>query len=106
MVLPFLIHILLYIIIYILNIYVYVGQNLSSTLVLEQEGAPKELDVSYRSACKGDQSDTEWKAKGECQDIKHEKVSATISGFLIIIRNQETFVVVSDKNEEVFLFFL
>ncbi|XP_051753732.1 integrin beta-7 [Ctenopharyngodon idella] len=50
-------------------------RNLSSTLVLEQEGAPKELDVSYRSACKGDQSDTEWKAKGECQDIKHEKIT-------------------------------
>lgn len=80
----------------------FVGQNLSATLVLEQEGAPKELDVSYRSACKGNQIDTEWKEKGECQGIKHEMVSATISAFLIIIRNQETFVVVPDKNEEVF----
>lgn len=78
------------------------GQNLSSTLVLEQEGAPKELDVSYSSSCKGNQADTEWKERGECQGIKHEKVSATISGFLIIIINQETFVVVSDK----FCFFL
>lgn len=82
----------------------FVGQNLSSTLVLEQEGAPKELDVSYRSACKGKQSDTEWKEKGECQGIKHEKVSTTISGFFRIIRNQETFDVVSDKNDEVLFF--
>jgi len=65
--------------------------------VLEHEGAPKELDVSYSSSCKGNQADTEWKDKGECQGIKHEKVSATISGFLIII-NQEAFVVVSDNN--------
>ncbi|XP_051986141.1 integrin beta-7-like isoform X2 [Xyrauchen texanus] len=48
--------------------------NLSSTLVLEQEGAPEELHVSYRSNCKGNQAGTEWKEKGECKDIKHEKV--------------------------------
>uniref|UniRef100_A0A673MXW4 Integrin beta n=1 Tax=Sinocyclocheilus rhinocerous TaxID=307959 RepID=A0A673MXW4_9TELE len=53
--------------------------NLSSTLVLEQEGAPKELDVSYGSSCKGNQADIEWKEKGECQGIKHEKVSTTFS---------------------------
>uniref|UniRef100_A0A672NAQ4 Integrin beta n=1 Tax=Sinocyclocheilus grahami TaxID=75366 RepID=A0A672NAQ4_SINGR len=49
--------------------------NLSSTLVLEQEGAPKELDVSYGSSCKGNQADIEWKEKGECQGIKHEKIT-------------------------------
>ncbi|KAL1272636.1 hypothetical protein QQF64_028498 [Cirrhinus molitorella] len=49
--------------------------NLSSTLVLEQEGAPKELDVSYWSTCKGNQADIEWKEKGECQGIKHEKIT-------------------------------
>uniref|UniRef100_A0A671M2I3 Integrin beta n=1 Tax=Sinocyclocheilus anshuiensis TaxID=1608454 RepID=A0A671M2I3_9TELE len=53
--------------------------NLSSTLVLEQEGAPKELDVSYGSSCKGNQADIKWKEKGECQGIKHEKVSTTFS---------------------------
>ncbi|XP_067314570.1 integrin beta-7 [Pseudorasbora parva] len=50
-------------------------ENLSSTLVLEQEGAPKELDVSYRSPCKGNETDTEWKDKGECQGIKHETIT-------------------------------
>ncbi|XP_026069064.1 integrin beta-7 [Carassius auratus] len=50
-------------------------RNLSSKLVLEQEGAPKELDVSYRSTCKGNQVDIEWKKKGECQGIKHEKIT-------------------------------
>ncbi|XP_050969324.1 LOW QUALITY PROTEIN: integrin beta-7 [Labeo rohita] len=49
--------------------------NLSSTLVLEQEGAPKELDVSYWSTCKGNKADIEWKEKGECQGIKHEKIA-------------------------------
>lgn len=85
--------------------HVYVGQNLSATLVLEQEGAPKELDVSYRSACKGNQLDSEWKEKGVCQGIKHENVSTTISGFMWIISNQGTFVVIFHKSEEV-LFFL
>ncbi len=69
------IYISLYIYIHILKIHVYVGQNLSSTLVLEQEGAPKELDVSYWSTCKGNQLDSEWKEKGVCQGIKHGKVS-------------------------------
>ncbi len=79
--------------IYILKIHVYVGQNLSSTLVLEQEGAPKELDVSYMSTCKENHTDSEWKEKGVCQGIKHEQVSTTISGFIWIISNQEMFVV-------------
>lgn len=82
------------------------GQNLSSTLVLEQEGAPKELDVSYASTCKGNQADIEWKKKGECQNIKHEKVSTTYSGFIWIISNQETFVGVSHKTDGVFLLLL
>ncbi len=89
------IYISLYIYIHILKIHVYVGQNLSSTLVLEQEGAPKELDVSYWSTCKENQSDSEWKDKGVCQGIKHEKVSTKISSFIWIISNQETSVVIS-----------
>uniref|UniRef100_A0A8C1ELT1 Integrin beta n=1 Tax=Cyprinus carpio carpio TaxID=630221 RepID=A0A8C1ELT1_CYPCA len=52
--------------------------NLSATLVLEQEGAPKELDVSYRSACKGNQLDSEWKEKGVCQGIKHEEITFNV----------------------------
>ncbi|XP_016322549.1 integrin beta-7-like [Sinocyclocheilus anshuiensis] len=52
--------------------------NLSSTLVLEQEGAPKELDVSYKSTCKGNQADSEWKEKGVCQGIKHEQIAFNV----------------------------
>lgn len=58
----------------------FVGQNLSSTLVLEEEGAPEELSVRYRSNCIGSQEVTEWKERGECQGIKHENVRSTISG--------------------------
>ncbi|XP_065128705.1 integrin beta-7 [Paramisgurnus dabryanus] len=52
--------------------------NLSSTLVLEAEGAPKELDVSYRSICNGKPAEGEWKDKGECKGIRHEKVSFVV----------------------------
>ncbi|XP_056605956.1 integrin beta-7 [Triplophysa dalaica] len=48
--------------------------NLSSTLVLEEEGAPEELSVRFRSNCIGSQEVTEWKERGECQGIKHENV--------------------------------
>ncbi|XP_051567591.1 integrin beta-7-like [Myxocyprinus asiaticus] len=57
-----------------MSMFTCVGQNSSSTLVLEQEGAPEELHVSYWSNCKGNQADIEWKEKGECKGIKHEKV--------------------------------
>ncbi|TRY54956.1 hypothetical protein DNTS_020719 [Danionella cerebrum] len=49
--------------------------NLSSALVLEHEGAPAEVSVTYRSACNGKQAHTDWMEKGECQGIKHEKIS-------------------------------
>lgn len=64
-------------------VFLFVSQNLSSTLVLEEEGAPKELSVHYKSRCTGSHEATEWKQKGECQGIKHEKVRSTISGFII-----------------------
>uniref|UniRef100_A0A8C1V8M6 Integrin beta n=1 Tax=Cyprinus carpio TaxID=7962 RepID=A0A8C1V8M6_CYPCA len=79
--------------------------NLSSTLVLEQEGAPKELDVSYASTCKGNQADIEWKTKGECQNIKHEKVSTTYSVRLnasACLKEPQTFrIKMQGINEEV-----
>ncbi|XP_043098149.1 integrin beta-7 [Puntigrus tetrazona] len=77
--------------------------NLSSTLVLEQEGAPKELDVSYRSSCKGNQAYSEWKEKGECHGIKHEQITFNVSlNATACLKKPQTFrIKMQGINEEV-----
>ncbi|XP_059426782.1 integrin beta-7-like isoform X2 [Carassius carassius] len=77
--------------------------NLSATLVLEQEGAPKELDISYRSTCKGNHLDSEWKEKGECQGIKHEPITFNVrlNASACLTKPQTFRIKIQGINEEV-----
>lgn len=47
--------------------------NLSSTILLEQQGAPPDLEVSYKSHCASGESSHSWQKKGECKNVKIEE---------------------------------
>ncbi|KAM4613712.1 integrin beta-7 isoform 2-T2 [Polymixia lowei] len=53
--------------------------NLSSTILLEHQGTPQGLQVSYQSHCVPSQGSTPWKKRGECMDVKiNEQVDFTV----------------------------
>ncbi|XP_056131295.1 integrin beta-7 [Lampris incognitus] len=53
--------------------------NLSSTIFLEHQGAPQNLQVSYQSHCTSSQAGTAWKQRGECMNVRiNQQVDFTV----------------------------
>ncbi|XP_046882289.1 integrin beta-7 isoform X2 [Hypomesus transpacificus] len=54
-------------------------RNLSSTILLEHQGTPSGLEVTYKSKCASANSSPSWQKRGECMNVKiNEQVDFTV----------------------------